>query len=135
MVNHRRINPPTLFDSKPFGFSQVVISEPGGTFVHCSGQVAWNRDYELVGVGDVSAQARESLRNVGLALAAAGAIPADVVRIHIYVVDYSEELIEILGQALVEFFGSDNVPASTLMGVQRLAKPEFLIEIEVTAVI
>ena len=134
-MTHKRINPPTLFDSKQFGFSQVVISERGGTFVHCSGQVAWNRDYELVGKGDIAAQTRESLRNVGRALAAGGATPADVVRIHIYVVDYKEEHIEMLSEALVEFFGSDEVPASTLMGVQCLAKPEFLIEIEVTAVL
>ncbi len=134
-MNHRRINPPTLFNSKEFGFSQVVVSEPGGTFVHCSGQTAWTENNELVGKGDVAAQARAALQNVGRALAAAGATPADVVRIHVYVVDYHEEFAATLGELTAEFFGADNVPASTLLGVQRLANPDLLIEIEVTAVI
>jgi enamine deaminase RidA (YjgF/YER057c/UK114 family) len=134
-VSHQRINPEGIFDSKPFGFSQVVISEPGRKTVHCSGQTAWDQNLEVIGKGDIAIQTQEALRNVGLALAAAGATPADVVRLHVYIVNHSPDLLPMIGAAMTAFFGEDTLPASTLLGVQSLAIPEFLIEIEVTAVV
>lgn len=131
---HQRINPPSLFNSVPFGFSQVVKSH-GGSTVHCSGQTSWDKNGVLVGAGDFATQCRESLKNVGHALAAAGATPADVVSIRLYVVDHKMDYLPIIGQAVTEFFGADHLPASTLLGVERLAVPDFMIEIEVTAVL
>jgi enamine deaminase RidA (YjgF/YER057c/UK114 family) len=133
-LTNKRINPPNLFNSQQFGFTQLVVSDRGTT-VHCSGQVAWNTAYELVGKGDLAVQARESLRNVGYALEAAGAGPADVVRVRIYIVEHKPEYLPLIGEVLTEFFGAENLPASTLIGVQTLAEPDFLIEIEATAVI
>jgi enamine deaminase RidA (YjgF/YER057c/UK114 family) len=129
-----RKNPDTLFNSKDFGFTQVVASK-GGTIVHCSGQTAWNSKMELIGKDDFAAQTREALRNVGYALRAVGAQPSHVTRIHLYVVDHKPDYLAIIGKAVTEFFGPDHLPASTLIGVHRLALPEFLIEIEATAVI
>jgi enamine deaminase RidA (YjgF/YER057c/UK114 family) len=133
-MSHTRTNPTGLFDSKAFGFTQLVVSE-GGKTLHCSGQTAWNSALEVIGAGDLAAQAKESFRNVGIALAAAGAGPSDVVRVRVYIVDHKPDYLPIVGQAMVEFFGADNLPASTLIGVQRLAVPEFMIEIEATAVL
>jgi enamine deaminase RidA (YjgF/YER057c/UK114 family) len=133
-MSHTRTNPSDLFDSKAFGFTQVVVSD-GGKTVHCAGQTAWNSKLELIGPGDLAAQAKESFRNLGIALAAAAAAPADVVRVRVYIVDHKPDYLPIVGQAMVEFFGADNLPASTLIGVQSLAVPEFMIEVEATAVL
>ncbi len=90
---------------------------------------------QLVGGMDLGHQMRKALENVGHALEAAGASPADVVRIMTFVVDYRPEYAAVLGQAMAEFFGADNLPAATLVGVQALAMPEFLVEVQATAVV
>ena len=126
-------SPDSLFPSRQFGFSQAVTTE-GGKFVHCAGQTAWDKNMNLVGEGDLSKQLEQSLENVRLALSAGGAKPEDVVRVKIYVVDYKPEYVEPIGKAMAVFF-KDNPPASTLIGVQSLAVPGFMVEIEVTAVV
>lgn len=123
-----------MYESLPFGFSHAVKSH-GGTFVHCAGQVAWNEDGDLVGAGDLNAQVRQCLKNLKTVLEASGATPADIVRMRTYVVDHTPQKLEVVTAAIVEFYG-DAVPATnTLIGVQALALPEFLVEIDVTAVI
>lgn len=130
----KALQPEQLFPSAPFGFSQVVVST-GGRYIHCAGQTAWDEDMQLVGGMDLGKQMRKALENVGHALEAAGASPANVVRIMTFVVDYRPEYAEALGQAMAEFFGSDTLPAATLIGVQTLAMPEFLVEVQATAVV
>ncbi len=128
------INPETRFPSLQFGFSQVVSTE-GGRSVHCAGQTAWDKDLNVIGEGDFAAQAKAAYENVRLALASAGAEPADIVRMRTYIVDYTPEYLEPLGIETAAFFGDHPPPAATLLGVASLAMPEFMIEIEVTAVI
>lgn len=128
------INPETLYGSVRYGFSHAIKSS-GGTTIHCAGQVAWDKDYQIVGEGDAGAQARQALRNLKAVLAAAGASVADVVRMRTYVVNHSPGLLEPIGGALAEFYGDVTPAANTWIGVQSLALPEFLVEIEVTAVI
>ena len=129
-----RLTPATLFDSRPYGFTQVVVTE-GKRMIHCAGQTAWDKEMKFVGVGDLAAQAECALANLGLALAAAGAGPGNVARLRIYVVQYKPDYLEIIGKALGTFFAPHPPPANTLIGVQSLALPEFLIEIEATAMI
>jgi len=133
-MSNEHINPDTLFDSSAFGFTQVVASE-GRRIVHCSGQTAWDRALNIVGGDDLGAQTDFALENVGRALAAAGARPADVARLRIYVVRYQPEMVETITARIAAFFAPAPPPASTLLGVQALALPEFLIEIEATAVL
>ncbi len=128
------LQPEQLFPSAPFGFSQVVVST-GSRHIHCAGQTAWDADRQLVGGMDLGKQMRQALENVGHALEAAGASPADVVRIMTFVVDYRPDHALVLGQAMAEFFGADTLPAATLIGVQALAMPEFLVEVQATAVV
>ena len=90
---------------------------------------------QLVGGLDLAEQMQKALENVGHALAAADASPADVVRIMTFVVDYRPEYAEVLGRVTAGFFGADNLPAATLIGVSALAMPEFLVEIQATAVV
>lgn len=128
------INPETMYPSVQFGFSHATRSV-AGTTIHCSGQVAWDENCEVVGIGDLGAQAHQAMQNLKTVLAEAGATPADVVRMRTYVVNYTPECLELIGPAIAGFYGDSMPAANTLIGVQCLAMPEFLIEVEVTAVI
>ena len=128
-----RIQPDELFESKRFGFTQVVASSPG-RLVFVSGQVAWTRDLKVVGADDLGAQAEQALSNLGHALAAAGASPADVTMLRAYIVDYEPAQAAALSPLFDRFFDG-SPPASTWVGVAALANPAFKIEIEAIAVV
>ena len=128
------INPSNLFPSLPHGFSQVVIAS-GKKMVFISGQTAWDVRKNIVGGDSVLEQARQALRNLGMAIEAASGTSEDIVALRIYIVNYQAESATAVGTALREFFPSQNPPASTWIGVSALAVPEFLIEIEATAVL
>ena len=130
----QHINPDSLFPSLQFGFSQVVSTE-GGRTIHCAGQTAWDKDMNIICEGDFAAQARAVYENVRIALASAGAEPRDIVRMRTYIVDYTPDYLEPLGVETAAFFGDHLPPAATLIGVASLAMPEFMIEIEVTAIV
>jgi enamine deaminase RidA (YjgF/YER057c/UK114 family) len=115
-------------------YSHVVIAS-GSRLVYTAGQVSIDERGALVGAGDLAAQTAQVMRNVGLALAAAGASYADVVKITTYVVDYKPEHRGVIGKARAAFFADGKPPASTLVGVASLAQPEWLVEIEAVAVV
>ncbi|MBN9261957.1 MAG: RidA family protein, partial [Hyphomicrobium sp.] len=71
-------------------YSHVAVAS-GARTVYISGQVAMDSQGNLVGAGDLAAQTEQVMRNLGLALAAAGASFADVVKITTYVVDHKPE--------------------------------------------
>ena len=127
-----RPRPAGLFQNP--AFSQVVVAT-GTRTVYIAGQVSIDERGEIVGAGDLAAQTAQAMRNVGLALAAAGASYADVVKITTYVVDYKPEHRTVIGAARSPFFAGGAPPASTLLGVSALALPEWLIEIEAVAVV
>ena len=128
------LNPNSLFSSLPHGFSQVVIAT-GRKMVFISGQTAWDVRKNIVGGDSVLEQARQAFRNLEAAMEAAGGTLKDIVALRIYIVDYQAESGTAVGTALREFFSPENPPASTWIGVTALAAPEFLIEIEATAVL
>ena len=103
--------------------------------VFVSGQTAWDARKNIVGGDSVLEQARQAFRNLEKAMEAAGGTLKDIVALRIYVVDYQAESGTAVGTALGEFFSPQNPPASTWIGVSALAVPEFLIEIEATAVL
>lgn len=130
----RVIQPENLFDSSPFHYSQVVTAT-GGTLVHISGLAAWNRDGELVGGNDLVAQTRQTLANVRAGLDGAGATVDDLIMMRSFIVNYQPQYFELLMPEFAAFFGDARPPASTWVGVQALALPDLLIEIEAQAVI
>ncbi len=115
-------------------FSQVVAAS-GARTIYTAGQVSIDESGATVGAGDLAAQAAQAMRNVGLALAAAGASYADIVKITTYVVNYRPEHRVVIGKARAPFFATGTPPASTLVGVSALALPEWLVEIEAVAVV
>ena len=129
-----RINPPDLFDSSQYGFSQVVVADPGRT-VYLSGQVAWDAQQRIVGKGDLGVQTRHALKNIASALRAAGGDLNDVVSMRIYIVESQLQQSHPISRALKEAFDPSNAPATTWIGVRALADEAFLIEIEAIAVI
>jgi enamine deaminase RidA (YjgF/YER057c/UK114 family) len=130
----QRINPPELYDSLRFGFSHASLQE-GGKSLHLAGQVAWDEHTNVVGGNDVAAQTRQALANLKAVLKAAGCTPADIVRLRTYVVNHSpEKLGPILGE-ISAFYGDATPAPNTFIGVASLALPEFLVEIEATAVV
>jgi enamine deaminase RidA (YjgF/YER057c/UK114 family) len=127
------VNPDSLFPSVPHGFSQVVIAT-GRKMVFISGQTVWDAQKKIVGADNLLEQAKQALRNLGTAMEAVGGSLKDIAALRIYIVNYQPENAKAVGTALREFF-PQNPPASTWIGVSSLAVPEFLIEIEATAVL
>jgi enamine deaminase RidA (YjgF/YER057c/UK114 family) len=115
-------------------FSQVVVAS-GTRTIYTAGQVSIDEHGALVGADDLAAQATQAMRNVGLALAAARASYADIVKITTYVVNYKPEHRTIIGEARAPSFADRTPPASTLVGVAALALPEWLVEIEAVAIV
>jgi enamine deaminase RidA (YjgF/YER057c/UK114 family) len=111
-----------------------VVVARGSRTVYVAGQVALDGEGNVVAPGDVVGQARQAFANVRTALEAAGATIADVAKVTWYVVGYRAELLPELAAARREVLG-DHAPASTLVGVQSLAMPDYLVEVEATAVI
>lgn len=128
------VNPVTMYESEKFGFSHAVISR-SPSLVHCAGQVAWDAQGNLVGQGDLAVQMRQALANLRAVLDAAGASAADIVRLRTYIVGHRPEYLPIIVEVLGDFYGGVVPAANTLIGVQSLALPEFLVEVEATAVL
>jgi len=124
-----RMNPAGL--STPTGYSHVV-STRGGKTIYIAGQVAFDAKGTLVGKGDLAAQTKQVFENLGIALKAAGATFANVVKTNYYMRDASQ--VAVVREIRSKYFTSE-LPASTLVEVPRLANPDFLIEIEVVAVV
>jgi enamine deaminase RidA (YjgF/YER057c/UK114 family) len=115
-------------------FSQVVVAS-GSRTIYTAGQVSIDDRGALVGAGDLAEQTAQAMRNVGLALTAAGARLFRHREITIYVLNYRPEHRAIIGKARAPFFAGGTPPASTLVGVSALAHPEWLVEIEGIAVV
>lgn len=128
------INPPELFRSQQYGFSQIVVAH-GRKTVYLSGQVAWDADQQIVGAGDLRVQTRQALENVKTAMGVAGGDLTDVVSMRIYIVEEMLSKSHHISEALRDYFPEDQAPATTWIGVRALSNQDFLIEIEAIGVI
>jgi len=117
-------------------FSQVVAVEHEGLrHVQVSGQVGVDEDKRLVGDGGFDAQVDGSFSNLEVALASAGASWDNVVKLTVFVVNYQRPHSSSLTRALASRFEPGRLPALSLVGVAALADPQFLVEVEATAVV
>jgi len=129
------INPAALPNWEQ-SFTQVITISSGlARTVYISGQVAVDQDQNLIGAGDLRAQAMQAFRNLETALAAGGATTEDVVKLNIYVKDYKDADAAAVGEALRHYFPHKQLPTSTWLGVQALAREGFLIEVDAVAIL
>src|SRR5216683_3338970 len=108
------INPDTIHT--PRGYTHIVALQ-GGRMLFVSGQVAIDKEGQIVGRGDLKTQARKAAENLVAALKGAGASLADVVKMNTYVVNYKQDDYRTIADMRREFFPKENPPASTLIGV------------------
>jgi enamine deaminase RidA (YjgF/YER057c/UK114 family) len=101
--------------------------------VFIAGQEPEDVHGNLVGPGDLAAQARQVYANLGRALTAASARPEQVTKITIYVVHHRPEHLPVIERARKDLFG-EHKPADTVVGVETLAGPGYLIEVDAIAV-
>jgi len=128
MVDRKNVSSVSPYEDV-IGFSRAVRV---GDLVFVSGTVAWGPDGKLVGKDDVYVQAKQTLANIEGYLREAGATLKDVVRTRIYLTDIGRW--QEVARAHREAFG-DVRPASSMLGISRLAEPEMLVEIEAVAIL
>lgn len=125
-------NPWTWQDA--FGFVQAHEVVAGGRTIFCAGQTSVGPDGRPLHAGDMRRQLDLALDNLETVLREAGATLAHVARLNYYTTDVSA-LLENWGLVLERIEAEHSRPASTLLGVQALAFPELLVEIEATVVV
>lgn len=130
-MEKRALNPGTWQDR--FDFSQAIEVVDARRTVFCAGQVSKDGEGNPLHAGDLLAQFHQALDNLEIVLGRAGLALGDVVRLNYYVTDVPAflEAVPVVGERLKK---AGCKPASTLLGVVRLAEPECMIEIEATAV-
>lgn len=124
------INPDDL--PVPATYTHVVVAT-GTRMVFIAGQEPEDPHGRLVGHGDLAAQARQVFANLGRALTAGGVLPGQVTKITIYVVHHRPEYLPLIETARAALFG-DHKPADTVVGIEALAQPGYLIEVDAVAV-
>ena len=117
---------------KPFGIFSGAAWQPEGKVLHISGQVSEDADGNLVGAGDIHAQTRQVLKNIGRILDSVGGRMSDISKVTVFIKDMA--MLADIHQVRSEFF-TPPYPASSLVQVVDLVNPDFLIEIEAVAVI
>jgi enamine deaminase RidA (YjgF/YER057c/UK114 family) len=129
---HQSVNPWTWQDR--YGFSQAVVAAPGSRWVFCAGQASSGDDGALLHPGDIGAQLAQAFDNLEAVLEQAGASLSHVVRLTYYTTDVDAMfgVWHVLTERLEK---AGCRPASSLLGVARLAFPEMLVEIEATALV
>jgi enamine deaminase RidA (YjgF/YER057c/UK114 family) len=135
MTHHTRIRTFNTRDTYPEqnldnDLCQAVVANG---VVYLRGQVGQDLDTaESVGAGDVEAQAERAMANIKLLLEEAGGTLADIVKVVVYLTDirYREPVYRVTGRWLKGVY-----PVSTGIVVSALARPEWLVEIDATAVL
>ena len=123
-------NPPTL--CRPFGIFSNAVLAGQGRMCFISGQVAIDAEGRLVGKGDIRLQTRQVLHNILAALKPVGGTLEDIACVNVFLVNM--EHLKAVHEVRAEFWSAD-YPASTLVRVAGLVHPDYLIEINATAVI
>lgn len=127
MFNTRETYPEQNLDND---LCQAVVANG---VVYLRGQIGQDLDTrESVGIGDVVAQTEQAMTNIKMLLEEAGSRLEDIVKVTVYIIDprYREDVYRTMGKWLKGVY-----PVSTGIVVQALARPEWLVEIDATAVI
>ena len=129
---YQAINPWSWQDQ--FGFSQAITATPPSRLVFCAGQTSVDADGAALHAGDIGGQLTQCFNNLETVLQQAGTNLSHVVRLNFYTTDV-DGLLGVWNLIVERLSGAGCRPASTLLGVTRLAIPDLLIEIEATALV
>jgi 2-iminobutanoate/2-iminopropanoate deaminase len=127
------LNPKEIFQS-PFFTHTVSVAGPA-KIVYVSGQVSYDRDGFVIGKDDMRAQSEQVFKCLSHNLRAAGATWSDVVKLNGYMVRMNNESINLYREVRSRYLDPKKMPASTLVGVKRLAHDDLLLEVEVIAAV
>ncbi|MFY9317090.1 MAG: RidA family protein [Burkholderiales bacterium] len=127
------LNPKEIFHS-PFFTHTVAVSGPA-RMVYVSGQVSYDRDGFVIGKDDMRAQAEQVFRSLSHNLKAAGARWSDVVKLNGYMVNMNDDAVNLYREVRSRYLDPRHLPASTLIGVERLVHDDLLLEVEVIAAV
>ena len=119
-------------EAKPVANYKMATRMEGGQLLYISGQVAWDTSGNVVGKGDARAQARQTFQNLRQVLQAAGGELKDLMKITTYITKIED--FPAVAEARSEVFQGE-LPASTLIVVNSLFHPDFLIEVEGVAAV
>ena len=126
-MSNEIIRPSTV--AKTTGYSPAVRA---GNTLYISGQVSQDLDGNIVGRGDIVAQAAQVFANLKAVVEAAGASLQDVVKLTTYTTSLANR--QAIAEARAKYWQSD-WPASTFVVISSLAAPDFLVEVEAIAVL
>jgi 2-iminobutanoate/2-iminopropanoate deaminase len=121
-------NPPDIW--RPFGAFSMMKIQGAGQIVHLKGQLALDREGQVVGKDDMRAQVRKTLENIQAVLACVGGVMADIISLTQYAVDIEQFMAA--GDIRKQFF-AEPFPVTTTVQIVRLYHPGLLIEIAATA--
>ncbi len=124
---HQIIKPETVHPTT--GYSHAVRA---GNTLYISGQVAQDREGNVVGRGDIAAQAAQVYANLKAVVEAAGGTLGDIVKLNTFTTSLAYR--PAIAEARAKYWQSD-WPASTFVVISSLAGPDFLVEIEAVAVL
>ncbi len=127
-----RFNPPSGWPQNGRAFNHGIIA-PEGRTLHMTGQVAWDGDGDLIGVGDCEAQVRKCFDNVEAILEAVGGRLEDIVSLSIFFLERSD--LPAIQKVRAERLSAETAPASILIQTPGLVVPELLVELVPIAVI
>ena len=133
LMERERINPPGLF--KHPAFTRVVTVKGPCKFIFIAGLTAADINYKCVAPGDTRAQFIHILENLTVQLQAAGATWDDVVFRRIFALDVDAFLKAQSDTSIPTPWSPGCAPPSTLIGVTRLSSPDFVLEVDLTAVV
>ena len=117
----------------PKSYHHTVAVE-GGRTIYLSGQVAFDKNRQIVGENDVVEQTRQVMRNLRSAVEAGGGKMTDIVQITTHVVKYDPAQLDDITGTIADYFSPDSFPTNTLVGVDSLSTGGLLIEIGEIAV-
>ena len=132
MADKKFLNPPGL---KPLGMYSNVACAKGGTIVFISGQVAVDAQGQIVGKGDIEAQAVQVFENLKLALQAAGGTFEDVLKFTIFIKNLTPQARKAVMGVRSRYISRTNPPAATMVGIDRLVEDDLLVEVEAVAAV
>ena len=127
------LNPKEIFHS-PF-FTHTITVAGAAKIVYVSGQVSYDRDGGVIGKDDMRAQAEQVFKCLTLNLKAAGATWSDVVKLNGYMVKLNADAVKHYREVRSRYLDAKCMPASTLVGVERLVHDDLLLEVEVIAAV